>query len=500
MKRVLLSLVVLLAIQAWPMLAQAQDSPALSSLEVSLWPEYDRAEVLVIYNGTFAPETRLPVPVEMRIPARVGSPTAVAYRSDDRLLTQEYVTREDGDWLVVAFELRTLEFQLEYYDDQLSLQAGGGREFNYSYRADHPVADLRLVAQVPPDAESFALNPAADSVSEGDYGLQYHTAEVGPVQRGQELAWTLSYEKTSPTLTEELLFPPASRSQDPLSLSSLEISLWPEFDRSEVLVIYEGYFAPETPLPVPVEIRIPARATQPHAVAYVSEGRLLEQQYSIQHDGEWLVVAFELPVLGYYLEYYDDQLSMQAGGSREFTFSYQPDYPVAELTFKAQVPPDASSFALQPAADSVSAGDYGLDYHNADLGAVEKGLELTWSLSYKRTSSVFTEDILFPDPTPVQPVPAEEDGNSTLLIFLIGFLATIGVGAGAFWLGRRTLALPEPVPAKRPKRRGSGRGRSTDSPEIQSSDVRALGFCFRCGAELREDSDFCHHCGAETRR
>lgn len=76
MKRLLLTLVVL-ATWAGPVLAQ--DTPSLSNLEVALWPEFDRPEVLVIYRGLFAPETPLPLLVEIRIPARAGEPTAMAY-------------------------------------------------------------------------------------------------------------------------------------------------------------------------------------------------------------------------------------------------------------------------------------------------------------------------------------------------------------------------------------------------------------------------------------
>jgi hypothetical protein len=295
-------------------------------------------------------------------------------------------------------------------------------------------------------------------------------------------------------------WPVLAQAQDSPSLSSLEIALWPEFDRPEVLVMLEGFFAPETSLPLQVELRIPARVGQPHAVAYVSDGQLLELEPVSRQEGEWLVVGFELPTLGFHLEYYDDQLSIRTDGSREFAFSYQPDYPVAELSFRAQVPPDADSFALEPAAESVTTGDYGLDYHTAEMDAVEEGQELAWTLSYERASSVLTENILFPDSTPVPPAPVEEDQNSTLLIFLVGFVATLAIGAGAFWLGRRTQPLAKPVPGAPRKRRGGGRGRSTDRPQVPSSDGEEPLFCYRCGTELREGTDFCHRCGAEARR
>ena len=58
---------------------QAQEEPTLESLEIALWPEFDRPEVLVIYRGQLDADVALPALVEITLPARVGQPTAVAY-------------------------------------------------------------------------------------------------------------------------------------------------------------------------------------------------------------------------------------------------------------------------------------------------------------------------------------------------------------------------------------------------------------------------------------
>ena len=50
MKRILF--VLCLVLLAWPV--QAQEAATLSNLEIALWPEYDRAEVLVIASGLAA--------------------------------------------------------------------------------------------------------------------------------------------------------------------------------------------------------------------------------------------------------------------------------------------------------------------------------------------------------------------------------------------------------------------------------------------------------------
>ena len=304
-----------------------------------------------------------------------------------------------------------------------------------------------------------------------------------------------------------------AQAQDAPTLSTLEVALWPEYDRPEMLVIYRGAFAPETQVPVPVEIRIPARVGQPTAVAYVDEaGGRINQQYTTRLEGDWLVVSFELAALRFQLEYYDS-LPVDANGQRTYTFAYTADYPVEALSLEWQVPPAAEAFVLNPPADSVIQGEDGLAYHRVQAHALAAGQTQSWALTYQKANSDLTSQTSVQAPTSVPDVsPAAESGNgSTVLIFLIAFIALIAVGAAAFWLGRRTLPAPEELPPPSGRRRGGptssreiewspgekqARPRRPSSPSTGREEVL---FCHQCGAELRSDSDFCHKCGAAVR-
>jgi len=268
-----------------------------------------------------------------------------------------------------------------------------------------------------------------------------------------------------------------ARAQQPPTLANLEISLWPEFDRPEVLVIYRGLFAADTPLPIPVEIRIPASAGQPTAVAYVTEGQRLNQEHTVRQEGGRLVVSFELTTPGFQLEYYD-ALVTDAEDRREYTFAYTADYPAADAV--------------------VEEGD-GLTYHHTQLSSLEKGDTHTWAFAYSKDNPDLTV-ALFAGPeeeaapaSPAAPAAAAETGNSVVWIFLIGFAALLAVGAGAFWLGRQTQPLAE-TPQRRQKRRGSGRRSALPPPGTPVDDE--VRFCHKCGAQLRPDAEFCHQCGA----
>jgi hypothetical protein len=291
--------------------------------------------------------------------------------------------------------------------------------------------------------------------------------------------------------------------QDVPVLSDLEISLWPEYDRPEVLVIYRGLFAEDTRLPVPVEISIPARVGQPTAVAYVGEGgQRLNQEHTTRIEGDWLVVAFELSTLGFQLEYYD-ALPADSAGQRQYTFAHVADYAITDLNLDFQVPPTAQDFALEPPADSVITESDGLVYHLVNAGSLAQGEERSWAFAYQKDNEELTVSAFVQPATPVPAPPAATGGteDSTVLIFLVAFVALIAVGAAAFWLGRRTQPLQPEVPASpRSKRRGSGRGSQVQRQRLPLSGGQEPLFCHQCGAELRADSDFCHKCGTAVRR
>jgi hypothetical protein len=198
MKRIL-TMTFLLVILAGPV--QAQEAPTLASLEIALWPEFDRPEVLVIYRGQLDADVALPAPMEIYLPTRVGQPTAVAYVDEaGQRLNQPYTTRTEGDWLVVAFELGTRAFQLEYYD-ALPSDTSGRRTYTFSYTADYPTTSLNLEFQEPPTAEGFVLDPPADAVVDGAYGLTYHLVQAGALASGETREWTLAYVKDNSDLT-----------------------------------------------------------------------------------------------------------------------------------------------------------------------------------------------------------------------------------------------------------------------------------------------------------
>jgi hypothetical protein len=298
----------------------------------------------------------------------------------------------------------------------------------------------------------------------------------------------------------------SAQAQDTPVLSTMEISLWPEYDRPDVLVILRGSFQSDTSLPAQVEIYVPGRVGQPTAVAWVDEGgQQFTQDYTTRVEGDWLVVSFELAVPRFQLEYYDT-LPADSAGQRQYTYSYTADYDIGTLTVDFQVPPTAESFTLDPPADAVVRETDTLTYHVVDGGSLSQGEERSWTFTYQKDNTDLTASTLTQPEASVTDAPSATEGadNSSVLIFLVAFVALLAVGAAAFWLGRRTQPVDEETPFPSGRRRQQRSEDDWTDAQHQRRRLASVGgeaalFCRQCGAELRSDSDFCHKCGTAVR-
>jgi serine/threonine-protein kinase len=165
----------------------------IESLEVALWPEFDKPAVLVIYQVQLSAGTILPAKVEMPIPARVGEPHAVAMRTRDGvLLVTDYARRVEGDWATITVETDNLEVWLEFYDDLAIV--GQNRSHSFVWPGGGDIGEFAVEVQEPIGSSDFQVTPTGD-VSMGEDGLTYHQIMLGPQSRTSTLSINLTYIK-----------------------------------------------------------------------------------------------------------------------------------------------------------------------------------------------------------------------------------------------------------------------------------------------------------------
>ena len=195
---VVLSIIILSLV---PGSASAQEEINLNTLQVDLWPEFDKPEMLVIYRIQLSEDVQLPTTLSFRIPVDAGEPNAVA---DGELGDTDYERRVEGSWAIITFTTSSLFAQLEYYDPGLTKE-GNTRRFTYTWPGDYQVNNLRMSVQQPYDAQSLSIFPLMGSSQSGDDGLMYHSANFGSLSEGQEFELTLEYQKASDALSISLL-------------------------------------------------------------------------------------------------------------------------------------------------------------------------------------------------------------------------------------------------------------------------------------------------------
>jgi hypothetical protein len=174
----------------------------LSSVEVDLWPEFDRPAMLVIYRFTLSPLATLPAEMRLRIPDSAGAPNAVAAGTPDgSLINIPYDLEEaGGGWSWLVFQATTSELQVEYYDPGL-VKDGSARHFEYTWPGDFAVDAFAVEVQQPVGASEMRIKPGMFSANEGRDGLMYYTLDVGSLTADQPVEITVDYQKADERLS-----------------------------------------------------------------------------------------------------------------------------------------------------------------------------------------------------------------------------------------------------------------------------------------------------------
>lgn len=196
-----LLMILLVCLLLPPFTVQAQNAPAFETVQVAIWPEYDRSDVLVIYYVSLADSVELPAEISILIPEAARTPHAVAMKDvDGTLVTLDYTTAMEGDWIRISFTTPTPDIQLEYYDPRLTRE-GSLRSFAYQWPGNAPVNNMGVQVQQPLTATGMTFNRSLGSPSQHADGLTYYQTSVGSVPQGTQFGFTLSYQKDDDLLT-----------------------------------------------------------------------------------------------------------------------------------------------------------------------------------------------------------------------------------------------------------------------------------------------------------
>jgi hypothetical protein len=282
-----------------------------------------------------------------------------------------------------------------------------------------------------------------------------------------------------------LLLPHTGRAQDEIHLDNLEINLWPEYDASDMLVIYKGVLQPET-VPATLTFHIPKRAGKPINVAYLAaDNKLYLTQYTYRVGSEYGEVTFQLSTRNFQLEYRDPDLTMD-GTLRKYQYTWPGDYAVNMATVLVQQPIDANQMEFTPPITVTTTSGDNLLYYKLDVGKLTQGQNFDLSLSYQKSTDTLTHDRQGVRPSGGLP------GSmwSRSLPWALGILALLVIAAGVLLYWR--LGHPQEGDIKRRRRATAPAGKAAAASEEGV-------YCHRCGRRASGGDVFCRSCGTKLK-
>jgi hypothetical protein len=270
------------------------------------------------------------------------------------------------------------------------------------------------------------------------------------------------------------LLPSTAAAQEAITLDSVEIRIWPEFDRPAALVIYSGAVAGTVEAPLDLQITLPPNVTL-NAAAYLDSatGQLLNAEGAL--DGQTLTLT--TPNGSFHVEFYDPALQID-GRNRAYSLSWQSPYPVNALSWQIQQPAGASDLSLIPAADEEGTDQFGLPTYFVEQTGLEAGRAATVVLEYTKPTDTLTADqlgLLDEGAGGAADQGQPRSGVGGWVWYVGGVLLIAAAATGTYLYLRRPAA---PVRGKRP---ASNR------------------FCTQCGRPVEPGDAFCRHCGAKLK-
>lgn len=291
-----------------------------------------------------------------------------------------------------------------------------------------------------------------------------------------------------------MLLPLGVRAQNSLVLNSLQIGIWPEYDKPSVLVIYQMTLSASTTYPAAVSLRIPVAAGEPNAVAVRQvDGSLFTIDYNRQVAGEWAIINFTTTAPEVQLEYYDPGLTKD-GNARHYTYVWPGDYAVTQLSIQVQEPTGATGMRISPSLGAGAVGSDNLTYYTQDIGAITAGQNIRITIDYQKSSDALSAENLPVEPSAPIPQGTASDLNlSTWLPWILGILGAGLIIGGIVWFWQTGRQRPAPQAHHRRSSAGSY------EPETSSSSAEVAVYCSQCGKRALPGDQFCRSCGTPIR-
>jgi len=208
------SFVLLIFLLLIPMATGFAQNPVsvIDALNIEIWPDYDKASVLVLLTGTLPGDTRFPASVTLPLPPAAQLNAVARIDSKDGNMKDDIFSSTDPPG-TLTFITPDLRFRVEYYLPYTVNK--NQRSFDYTWLAAVTVNNFQLRVQRPTSAITLNTEPATENVVRSGDGFVYHTFPARVVPAGQPFSLHVDYKMTTAQLSATSLPPPNPSIQTP---------------------------------------------------------------------------------------------------------------------------------------------------------------------------------------------------------------------------------------------------------------------------------------------
>ncbi len=278
------------------------------------------------------------------------------------------------------------------------------------------------------------------------------------------------------------VFPSSAQAQNAVTLDSLNVRLWAEYDQPSMLVIYDFEPTADITLPASIKIRIPKEANIT-AVAYQEGSNFLNTEFAGPvDDGNWQTITFLVKTLTtYHLEYY--QPIKRDSINRSFSYRWTGDYPVNNFRVEIQLPDDSTAVSANPMLPFVPNQPFLSG--SASLSKMAAGKTYQVDLHYARISEASVVPPSTSQVAAAEPITQNTVGRVTLdnLPYILGAVGVLLVVLAIYYFWRSN----------------SNRLAKPRKSRQSAKDENTVIYCQECGVRANTEDRFCRVCGSKLR-
>ncbi len=275
--------------------------------------------------------------------------------------------------------------------------------------------------------------------------------------------------------------------QPPRQLTSVQVGLFPEYDRPAVLVILDIELSDGASPPQTLSFQVPIDAESLNVTRQTTDGERTTLSYEISETGEWKDVQFATDARSIRIEYYDLNL-IQEEDRRSYQYQWLSDYPTESLTLTVRQPFGAGEIHADPPLSGGETGPDDATYFSRKEGAIPEGERFTLDVMYIKDTSNLAYPAL--EVEPAEPVNDATPGRTPSPLSVIMWLLTVAVAVmllvGLYYYWFKTNVMDK-------------RERTVQGVGIMNPEKQAV-FCHECGMRSRAGDSYCSNCGTELRR